>query len=247
MQPRLRRFFPRNKLALGLTAGFHLLALQLWIHERYVYPRAQPEIVSTLLRQPGQLWLLPVSTYSPILKQQKNVTAIKPTRVLPVIPKSMGIRLSNDTPTESLRTRAPATDLEIFSDVKSIEKPDSGTNSNGTPLSTPFNIELARRQARHISVEVSKGESGVLTAASSPWARLGHELNAAHVEPITGVQQDSYTASDGTIIYRKRVGNRTFCRRSGSVGGGGVSDNGGKESAGWISCPSQTEWKREPY
>lgn len=247
MQPRRRQFFPRNKLALGLTAGFHLLAVQLWIHERHVYPRAQPEIVSTLVRHPGQLLLLPVLTYPPILKQRKNVTAIKPTRVLPVTPNSMGIRLTKDTPTKSSRTQAPATDFEVFSNVKSIETPDSGTNSNGTASGTLFDIELARRQARHISVEVSKGESGVLTGASSPWVRLGHELNAAHVEPITGVQQDSYTASDGTIIYRKRVGNRTFCRRSGSVGGGGIAVNGGKESAGWISCPGQTEWKREPY
>lgn len=246
MQPRRRQFFPRNKLALGLTAGFHLLAVQLWVHERHVYRRAQPEIVSALLRQPGQLLLLPVFTYPLILKQQKNETATKPSQVLPVIPKSMGIRISKDRPTKSSRTQAPAADLETFSNIKSIETPDSGTNSNGAPRGTSFDMALARRQARHISGEVNKGESGVLTAASSPWARLGHELNAAHVEPITGVQQDSYTASDGTIIYRKRVGNRTFCRRSGSVGGGGIFDNGGKESAGWISCPSQAEWKREP-
>ena len=246
MQPRSRQFFPRKELALGLTVGFHLLAVQLWIHERHVYRRAQTEIVSALLRQPGQLLLLPVFTYPPILKQQKNETATKPSQVLPVIPKSMGLRISRDRPTKSSRTQATATDLETFSNVKSIETPDSGTNSNGTPRGTPFDMALARSQARHISGEVNKGESGVLTAASSPWARLGHELNAAHVEPITGVQQDSYTALDGTTIYRKRVGNRTFCRRSGSVGGGGIFDNGGKENAGWISCPSQAEWKREP-
>lgn len=246
MQPRPRPFFPRNKLALSLTAGFHLLAVQLWIHERHVYRRAQPEIVSTLLRQPVQLLLLPVLTYSPILKQQKNETATKPSQVLPTIPKSMGIGISKDRPPRSSRTQAPAADLETFSNVKSIETTGSGTNSNGTTRSTPFDMALARRQARNISGEVSKGESGVLIAASSPWARLGNELSAAHVEPITGVQQDSYTATDGTIIYRKRVGNRIFCRRSGSVGGGGISGNGGKEGAGWISCPSQVEWKREP-
>jgi hypothetical protein len=75
------------------------------------------------------------------------------------------------------------------------------------------------------------------------WARLNTALEAAHVAPMTGVQQDSYTAADGTIIYRKRIGNRTVCRMSGDTGSGGIVSTGGNGTAGWVSCPNDVQWK----
>lgn len=72
-------------------------------------------------------------------------------------------------------------------------------------------------------------------------ARLRRNLEDAHVEPVTGVQQDSYTAPDGVIIYRTRVGRRTVCRRSGSVGLG-IAGTRGVEEAGSVSCPKGVQW-----
>jgi len=72
--------------------------------------------------------------------------------------------------------------------------------------------------------------------------RRPRPLENARVEPVTGVQQGSYTAPDGRIIYRTRVGWRTVCRRSGSVGLG-IAGARGVNEAGNVSCPKGVQWQ----
>jgi hypothetical protein len=108
--------------------------------------------------------------------------------------------------------------------------------------STTFSLDQARRQAGGIDRELRKGKSGVPVEADTPLARLRQKLDDAHVEALSGVQQDSYTAPDGRIIYRTRVGKRTVCRISGSVGLG-IAGARGINDAGSVSCPTGVEWQ----
>jgi hypothetical protein len=80
--------------------------------------------------------------------------------------------------------------------------------------------------------------------ADTPWGRFQRGLEAAHVERSMSAHLDSYTSPDGVVIYRRRVGGRTSCYRTGSVGLG-IADAGGVNDAGAVACPSGVTWTRE--
>jgi len=89
---------------------------------------------------------------------------------------------------------------------------------------------------------IAQETPGAAYGADTPWTRFRRDVDAAHFE--SGVWQDSYTAADGTIIYRKHIGGRTICRMSGNVSAGtGVIK--GIDEAGSIACPARAQWKRE--
>lgn len=222
---------PRNRLVLAFIVGFHLLAVLVWPQARRPRSPAKLEMVSILL--------LPAAPSPRPSVQPQNRVVKKVTRVLPTIPKPPEIRVSKDAP--------PAiTTLDTIPIARPTEKSDASVTPPRMQSGSNVDIELARRDARLIAKEIRTAGSRALTEANTPWARLRRELDAAHVEPVTGVQQDSYTAPDGTIIYRKRVGNRVVCRRSGVVSSNDIGSTGGADSAGDVSCPGQAEWKPLP-
>jgi hypothetical protein len=57
------------------------------------------------------------------------------------------------------------------------------------------------------------------------------------------VHADSHTAPDGTIVYRKRIGNATICRRSGNVSPPGMRGMVFGNEAGEGECPKGVTWK----
>lgn len=104
-------------------------------------------------------------------------------------------------------------------------------------------MDLVRHEASRVARTIAREMPNMPSGADTPWTRFGRDVDAAHFE--AGVWQDSYTAPDGTIIYRKHVGGRTICRMSGNVG----PENGvikGINDAGSIACPARAQWKREP-
>jgi hypothetical protein len=123
---------------------------------------------------------------------------------------------------------------------------DAGAPATVTPSGPDFTLDLLKRQGHRIVRAMSREEPIVPVEADTPWARFRRHLEAAHVERGASVQQDSYTSPDGTVIYRKRVGNRTMCRTGGSIGGGTAAGVRSGGDAGWIPCPSGVAWKREP-
>jgi hypothetical protein len=120
--------------------------------------------------------------------------------------------------------------------------PPESAPAAASASSSTFSLDQARRLAGGIDRELRKGASGIPVEADTPVARLRGKLEEAHVEPLTGVQQDSYTSPDGRIIYRTRVGKRTVCRISGSVGLG-IAGARGVNDAGSVSCPTGVEWQ----
>ena len=80
----------------------------------------------------------------------------------------------------------------------------------------------------------------------TPMGRFRRGLEAAHVDRSKSVHFDTYTSPDGTIIYRKRIGNGTICRRGGNISPLGMGRMAmGNEVADNIPCPSGVEWKQD--
>jgi hypothetical protein len=221
-----------RRRALALTAGLHLLAALFWLNERRQPSHRDAQdtrrVVSILLQPPlrpparaSRPPLPPLPAAAPRRPPPKSLAPLRlpPAAALPGLPPAREAALSPETAPETAPAEAAAP----------------------APLST-FSLDQARRQAGGIDRELRKGKSGVPAEADTPLARLRQKLDDAHVEALTGVQQDSYTAPDGRIIYRTRVGKRTVCRISGSVGLG-IAGARGINDAGSVSCPTGVEWQ----
>jgi hypothetical protein len=208
---------------LAFIIGLHLLAVLVWLQEKRLRVEQQPTFVSILLRPTAK------------------VTAPSPDRPSPP---------THRTPTVTSETRLPEHDTpppDADSPNASPERPDAApAPASSAPANSPgasFDMDLVRREGSRVARTIARDMPGVPSGADTRWARFERDVDAAHFE--AGVWQDSYTASDGTIIYRKHIGGRTFCRMSGHVG----PENGvirGIDDAGSIACPARAQWKREP-
>jgi hypothetical protein len=108
-----------------------------------------------------------------------------------------------------------------------------------------FAVGLSKRQAGRIDRELRNGKSGVPDEPDTPMGRFRRGLERAHVERSKSVHEDSYTAPDGVIIYRKRIGNATICRRSGNVSPLGMGKVLFGSEAGDVECPRGVTWKQD--
>jgi hypothetical protein len=109
-----------------------------------------------------------------------------------------------------------------------------------------FGLNLAKRQAGRIDRELRKGKSGVPDEPDTPMGRFRRGLEQAHVDRSWSVREDSYTSPDGTIIYRKRIGKGSICRRGGSVSPLGMNSMAmGGEAKNDIPCPKGVDWKED--
>jgi len=109
-----------------------------------------------------------------------------------------------------------------------------------------FGMALSKRQAGRIDRALRNGKSGVPDEPDTPMGRFRRGLEAAHIDRSLGAHFDSYTSPDGTIYYRKRIGNSVICRRSGNIaplGMKGMEMSG--EVADKVRCPSGVEWKKD--
>ncbi|MFC0251645.1 hypothetical protein [Massilia consociata] len=116
-------------------------------------------------------------------------------------------------------------------------------------------VGRARRDAGIVDRELRAGKTGVPAVAGTPWGSFRTALDGAHKDTARGLTSESYTAPDGQVIYRFRLGGKVWCRTGGSVrpsiggavGGGATlfDSRGGEGSAGGIACPSHADWKRD--
>jgi hypothetical protein len=108
-----------------------------------------------------------------------------------------------------------------------------------------FGLNLAKRQAGRIDRELRKGKSGIPDEPDTPMGRLRRGLERAYKDPSNAVYEDSYTSPDGIITYRKRIGNATICRRSGSINPLGMGGMLLPNEAGNVPCPKGVQWKKD--
>jgi hypothetical protein len=235
----------RNRTALALVFGMHIAALLVWMQQRPVRLPDPPEVVSILLRPsappPGAEAprerppepALPGPRKRPppafdVVRAAPAAPAAAPTAPAAAVP----VPASPTTPSALDDARTPPSVQDAIREQKDGEG--------------GFSLNLSKHQAGRIDRELRKGKSGVPDDPDTPMGRFRRGLEQAHVDRSLSVREDSYTSPDGTIIYRKRIGKGSICRRGGNVSPLGMNSMAmGGEAKNDIPCPKGVDWKSD--
>jgi hypothetical protein len=232
----------RNRTALALIFGMHILALLVWTQQRPVRLPDTPHVVSILLRPPPP----PVARApqdpppAPAFPSPRKPPppAFDVFGTAPAAPAAPAPSPAASVPAPAAPAAAPALDdarapISVQEAIREQKDAEGG-----------FGLNLSKRQAGRIDRELRKGKSGVPDEPDTPMGRFRRGLEQAHVDRSWSVREDSYTAPDGTIIYRKRIGKGSICRRGGNVSPLGMNSMAmGGEAANDIPCPKGVDWK----
>jgi hypothetical protein len=239
-------FRPRNRAALALIFGMHILALFAWMRQRPSPLPEMPHVVSILLRssvpQPKPQAAEPLRPFhpsapppSPLIQDDFDLSS----RPAP--------RDTADTENTTAAPPAAAPSPPSVSPLEDAHAPITVQDAirEQKQAGGGFGASLSRRQAGRIDRELRNGKSGVPDEPDTPIGRFQRGLEAAHIDRSMSVREDSYTAPDGIVYYRKRIGNATFCRRSGSVSPMGMRGIIMGNEAGDVPCPTGVLWKKD--
>jgi hypothetical protein len=237
----------RNRAALALIFFMHILALFAWMQQRTARPPDVPHAVSILLwppapehqPAPAEAAPTPIPLPRPALPPAYDLFAApsapaKPAAETPAeapAPPSPPAAAPATTPSLE-EARAPVT---VQDAIREQQQADGGLGLN-----------LSKRQAGRIDRELRKGKSGVPDEPDTPMGRFRRGLEAAHIDRSKAVYEDSYTSPDGTVIYRKRIGKGSICRRSGNINPLGMNGMAmGNQVKDNVPCPSGVDWKKD--
>jgi pyruvate/2-oxoglutarate dehydrogenase complex dihydrolipoamide acyltransferase (E2) component len=241
--------FPsRNRAALALIFFMHILALFAWVRQRPERLPDVPRVVSFFLRP-----IAPRPDAAPVRpKPAEPPIPVSPGR-LPPLPRAADA-LVGPQPVQPAAQAAPAAppasppetadpaprleDLHAAPTVQDAIREQKAAEGG-------FAAGLSRRQAGRIDRALRNGKSGVPDEPDTPMGRMRRGLEQAYNDRSTAVFEDSYTAPDGVIIYRKRIGNKSICRRSGSVSPLGMRGMVMGNEAGDVPCPKGVQWKAD--
>ena len=208
--------FPkRSWTPLALTLGLHLLLVLAWLGGS---PRG-------VVREPEQAASTLVLVQPAAAPKAKAATAVTPPRVRSRNPSSLFVPV-------------PAPGLAAPTVSEAVETPTAEAAPNALPGDLLAN---SKRMAGVVDRALRNGSSPITAEPERKWERFAEAVAGARVSAGGAVTLDSYTAGDGVVVYRKTVGERTRCYRSGSVGGLGPADG---RSAGSVSCPAGVSWTR---
>lgn len=224
---------PRRASAapLALVLGVHLLAAWWWLTSSATMP-ALPD-AGAALRELFVLRVLP-----PVRGAPPPPYAAPPARK-PAVP----VRRPAPS-TAPLAAPAPeAAEVAVEADP-SVQGEASAAESFAA---------RARRAAGAADHALRGGKAVPLSPADTPWNRFVQGVAGAHHDTSRTVVSETYTAPDGTVIYRFRQGGRIWCRTGGHVrpriggaegGGAELFDRlGGEGAAGSIACPGQARFE----
>ncbi|MGJ7916305.1 hypothetical protein ACI48D_12635 [Massilia sp. LXY-6] len=237
--------FPsRNRAALALVFGMHMLALLCWMQQRQQRPStpAVARMVSILL-QPQRPLSQPraVPPPPPSAPARPGARPATPHAAPPRVPAPVpALEPATETaPEPAAPAAAPRLeDARVPIDVQQAIRAQKEAGDG-------FALGLSKHQAGRIDRELRKGKSGVPDEPDTPMGRFRRGLDAAHIDRSNAVYEDSYTSPDGVIIYRKRIGNTTICRRSGSINPLGMRGMLFANEAGDVPCPKGVQWKKD--
>jgi len=146
-----------------------------------------------------------------------------------------------------------------------VAMPEAAPQSGLEPVATPVPDTGAAAAGESVAARARRAagsaDHALRTGKLAPLSddargqRLASAFDAAHNDSSRNLVSESYTAPDGQIIYRFRIGNKVFCRTSGhvrpslggAVGGGATlfDSAGGEGAAGRIRCPTHAGFKRD--
>ena len=223
---------------LALTLGLHLLLLLAWLagtrggveRERANQPPRASVLV--LLRAPSQ----------PHAEPEPAVARPSPRPLRPPAPGTIPL----STPSVTAADATPALAVSAPEAAASTDVPAAPAQADPAPAALPGDLLAASKaMAGRVDRELRKGASPITAEPERKWERFAAAFAAARKGGSGTVTLDSYIGPDGVIVYRKTVGSRVSCYRSGSVGGlvtgFGAADGHG---AGNTTCPTGVSWTR---
>ena len=212
---------PRNRAALALIFFMHAVMLLAWTRLRPAPMPETPQVVTFLLRT---LSAPPPST--PAKPEAPSEPGYPRPRAghLPPIADFFGGPLPPPAKSE-----APADTPADPAPVAAV--PAAPTAPRLEDAHAPATAQDAIREQRQADGGFALGLA---------------KRQAGRIDRSKSVHVDTYTSPDGTVIYRKRIGNGSICRRGGNIGplGAGLMAMG-NEVADNIPCPSGVDWKKD--
>lgn len=237
---------------LALTLGLHLLLGWWWLQATGV--RVLPATVSA----PREFILVTVLTPAP------SRSSAAPSA--PATAASPRPRAAQAVPARAVPT-APSVVLQPITPAPADTAPPAATSEPAAePFPTPPGsaqdttatgddslANRGKRAAGAVDHDLRKGKLAPLDPGDSKWQRFAQAVGNARVDTSRTLISESYTAPDGVIVYRFRLGGRTWCRTGGGirpspfgaqVGGATSFDTaGGGGFAGTIECPTRVQFK----
>jgi hypothetical protein len=216
---------PRSWTPLALTLGLHLLLVLAWLTgARDGRVPEAPQRAFTFVRvQPPA--------------RPKPAPALPLPPPLPLPRSRLPANIHTPTPVAAPAVAASPTDAEPAS----------------TPQAAPVAAEAlpgdllksSRAMAGRVDRELRNGASPISAEPERKWERFAEAFAAARTSGDRTFTLDSYTSPDGVIIYRRTIGGRSSCYRTGSVGGLVTGfGNADLHGASIMACPSGLSWTR---
>ena len=221
---------PRPWTPLALTLGLHLLLVLAWLTGARGgrAPEAPERAVTFVLVQPRA--------------QPRPARRLDPPLPPPLpLPRSR-LPASIDIPKPVAAAPAVAAsspDAEPASAPQAAPAPAAAEALPGDLLTS------SRAMAGRIDRALRKGASPISAEPERKWERFAEAFAAARTSGDRTVTLDSYTSPDGVVIYRRTIGGRSSCYRSGSVGGLVTGfGNADLHGASIMDCPRGLSWTR---
>jgi hypothetical protein len=240
--------FPsRNRAALALIFFMHMLALFAWLQQRPERLPDVPRVVSFFLRpiaprpEAAPVRPKPAASPKPASSGRERYVPAAADAVDGPLPAQAPVQSAPAAPASPAGAAEPAPRLEDLHAAPTVQDAirDQKAADGG------FAAGLSRQQAGRIDRALRNGKSGVPDQPDTPMGRMRRGLEQAYNDRSTAVYEDSYTSPDGVVIYRKRIGNRSICRRSGSVSPLGMRGMVMGNEAGDVPCPKGVQWKSD--
>jgi len=242
--------WPRRRPAaapLLLVLAVHLLATWWWLTSSATFAWRDDAVAAPALREfiivPVLLPARPAPAAAPNARPPAPARA--PARAAAGAAAGAESRAITVAPAPALDSAeaAPASDVRAPADPFAAPADPSGEST----------ASRARSAAGAADHALRGGKLAPLTSPDTPWNRFVSGVEGARNDTSRTLVSDSYTALDGTVIYRFRLNGKVWCRTGGQVrpriGGaeGGGADlfdtRGGDGAAGAIPCPSSAEFK----
>ena len=244
LTPRRRPGWP-----LALTLGLHLLLGWWWLQATgvRVLPAAVQAprefiVVAVLAPAPSRSSTAPAAAASSRPRAKQASAA----RAVPAIPAVPAVAPAVPQPVAP----APAAISEPAADPFLAP---SGAAHDSTATGDDSLASRGKRTAGAIDHDLRKGKLAPLEPGDNKWERFAQAVGDARVDTSRTLTSDSYTGPDGVVVYRFRLGGRTWCRTGGNIrpspfgaqgGGAALFDKaGGGGFAGLVQCPTRVQFK----
>jgi len=234
---------------LAVTLGLHLLLGWWWLQATGV--RVLPAIVSAprefivvavLAPAPSRSSAAPAAASSSRPRAAQATTARAAPAAPAVAPQPITPAPADTAPPAA--TSEPAADPFPTPSASAQEGIATGDDSLAS---------RGKRTAGAVDHELRKGKLAPLEPGDNKWERFAQAVGNARVDTSRTLVSESYTAPDGVIVYRFRLGGRTWCRTGGDIrpspfgaqaGGAALFDKaGGGGFAGTVRCPTRVDFK----